>query len=79
MILAAVEAYVFVKTAPGRAVSIAKAVSRIRGVKSAKAVSGQFDIIALAGAADVKALSQLVLTRIQVIKGVLSTETAFVT
>lgn len=64
--------------APGTAKTAAKAISKIDGIKMAHAVTGPFDVIAFAEVADLTALSDLVLAKIQNIKGVEKTQTAVV-
>jgi len=70
-----VEAYVLIKADPGTAGDIIKAIPAISGVKSARAVTGPYDIIALVEAADFNALGSLVVARIQKITGVRETTT----
>ncbi len=70
--------YVLVQLAPGRANDAAKAISKIPGVKMAHAVTGPFDVIAFAEVSDLAALSDLVLSRVQNVKGVEKTQTAVV-
>lgn len=53
-------------------------ISKIEGVKMAHAVTGPFDVIAYAEVANLAALSDLVLARIQSVKGVEKTQTAVV-
>jgi len=70
--------YVLVQLAPGRANDAAKAISKIPGVKMAHAVTGPFDVIAFAEVSDLAALSDLVLSKVQNVKGVEKTQTAVV-
>lgn len=70
--------YVLMQVAPGRAKDAAEAISKIEGVKMAHAVTGPFDIVAYAEVADLAALSDLVLARIQTVDGVQKTQTAVV-
>ena len=74
----AISAYVFIRTSPGRAKDVAKAISGIEGVKSAHAVTGRFDVIALIEAPDMAALGDLVLSKIHGVEGVSSSETAVI-
>lgn len=74
----ATQAYVFVYVAPGKTEGAAKAMARLRGVKSAHACWGRPDVIAFVEAANPKALSQLVLRRIQRVGGVEATDTRVV-
>jgi len=74
----AISAYVFIRTSPGKARDVAKAISGIGGVKSAHAVTGRFDVIAFVEAPDIAALGDLVLSKIHGVEGVLSSETSIV-
>jgi DNA-binding Lrp family transcriptional regulator len=76
--LARIVSYVLVQLAPGNAGSIARAISKIHGVKMAHAVTGPFDVIAYVEVPDLEALSDLVLSRVQKVKGVEKTQTAVV-
>lgn len=70
--------YILVQMAPGTAKSAAKSISKIEGVKMAHAVTGPFDVIAFAEVPDLATLSDLVLAKIQSVKGVEKTQTAVV-
>jgi DNA-binding Lrp family transcriptional regulator len=70
--------YVLVQLAPGTAKTAAEAISKIEGVKMAHAVTGPFDIIAFAEVPDLTTLSDLVLAKIQNVRGVQKTQTAVV-
>ncbi len=70
--------YILVQLAPGEAQKAAKAMSNIPGVRMAHAVTGPFDVIAFAEVADLAALSDLVLSKVQNVKGVEKTQTAVV-
>ena len=70
--------YVLMQLAPGRAKTAAEAISKIEGVKMAHAVTGPFDVIAFVEVPDLATLSELVLARIQNVKGVQKTQTAVV-
>ena len=70
--------YILVELAPGTAKRAAEAISKIKGVKTAHAVTGPFDVIAYAEVPDLTALSDLVLAKIQNVKGVQKTQTAVV-
>ncbi len=70
--------YVLMQLAPGKAREAARAISKIPGVKMAHAVTGPFDVIAFAEVSDMEELSDLVLSRIQRVKGVEKTQTAVV-
>lgn len=70
--------YILMELSPGKAKAAAAAISKIKGVKMAHAVTGPFDVIAFAEVSDLTALSDLVLARIQNIDGVEKTQTAVV-
>ncbi len=70
--------YILVELAPGTAKRAAEAISKIKGVKTAHAVTGPFDVIAYAEVPDLTTLSDLVLAKIQNVKGVQKTQTAVV-
>ncbi len=70
--------YILVQLAPGKARDAARTISKIPGVKMAHAVTGPFDVIAFAEVSDLAALSDLVLARVQSVKGVEKTQTAVV-
>ena len=64
--------------APGTAKTAAEKIARIEGVKMANAVTGPFDVIAFAEVSSFAELSDLVLAKIQNVKGVEKTQTAVV-
>ncbi len=70
--------YILVELSPGTAKKAAEAISKIEGVKMAHAVTGPFDVIAYAEVPDLTTLSDLVLAKIQNVKGVQKTQTAVV-
>ena len=76
--MARIVSYVLVQLAPGNAKVAADRISRIPGVKMAHAVTGPFDVIAFVDVPDLDVLSDLVLSRIQRVKGVEKTQTAVV-
>ncbi len=71
----AVEAYILVQTEVGKAAAVATQVADIQGVQSSEAVTGPYDAIVHAEAADVDELGQLVVARIQAIEGITRTLT----
>ncbi|MEM1655963.1 MAG: Lrp/AsnC ligand binding domain-containing protein [Nitrososphaerota archaeon] len=73
-----VRAYVFIRALKGNAAAVAKGLSRIKNVKSAKVVSGRYDVVALVEAETIEELGNLVLKRVQRVRGVQSTETAII-
>ncbi len=70
--------YILMQLAPGTAKDAAEAISKIDGVKMARAVTGPFDVIAFAEVPDLTTLSDLVLAKIQNVVGVQKTQTALV-
>jgi DNA-binding Lrp family transcriptional regulator len=71
----AVEAYIFVNSEPGALWEIAEAALKIKGVKMAHAVTGQFDVIAYAEFANVEALREII-EKFQSLRGIQRTQTA---
>jgi DNA-binding Lrp family transcriptional regulator len=74
----ATQAYVFLYVAPGRVEAATRAVGRLRGVKSVHCCWGRPDVIAFVEAPNPRALGQLVLRRIQRVRGVEATDTRVV-
>jgi DNA-binding Lrp family transcriptional regulator len=73
-----VKAFVLIDTSPGKARDVARKVREVAGVSTAHAVTGPHDIIAIAEAADVSSLGELVVQNIQSVTGVNRTLTAIV-
>ena len=74
----AVNAYVLITVAVGKNKDVLSAIQGVAGVKQAHACWGVHDFIAFVEAADLKALSDLVLTNIHAIDGVERTDTRIV-
>jgi DNA-binding Lrp family transcriptional regulator len=70
-----VQAYILIQTKVGKAAAVAAAVSSLPGVASAEDVTGPYDVIVRAEAADVDQLGQLVLTKVQTVDGITRTLT----
>lgn len=70
-----VQAFILIQTDSGRASDVAREIEELGGVKSADAVTGPYDVIVAAEAADVDALGHLVVTQIQTIAGIVRTLT----
>ena len=70
-----VQAFVLIQTDSGKASEVARAIGAIDGVQSSEAVTGPYDVIVAAEAADVDALGHLVVTRIQPVVGIVRTLT----
>lgn len=71
----AVTAVVLVKAEPGKAREAAGSIGRIPGCRQVYVVTGPYDIVCVAEAADLAALGDLVLSRIQATPGVRDTLT----
>jgi DNA-binding Lrp family transcriptional regulator len=69
-----VKAYILIQTAVN-AIQVAGAIRQIDGVESADDVSGPYDVIARASAADMDGLGQLVVAKIQAVEGIIRTLT----
>ncbi|HEX4100412.1 MAG: Lrp/AsnC ligand binding domain-containing protein [Pseudonocardiaceae bacterium] len=70
-----VQAYILIQTQVGKAAAVAAAVSSLPGVASAEDVTGPYDVIVRAEAADVDQLGQLVLAKVQTVDGITRTLT----
>ena len=73
-----VQAFILIDTSPGKARDVANKVREVPGVSAAHAVTGPHDIIAIAAAADVSSLGELVVQKIQSVHGVNRTLTSIV-
>ena len=71
----AVQAYILIQTEVGKAAAVAKAISALDGVANAEDVTGPYDVIVRAEAADVDELGQLVVARVQGVSGITRTLT----
>ena len=69
-----IAAYILIQVAPGRS-SLFKEIGKIKGVLSAEAVSGPYDIIARAEARTLDEIAQIVHGSIQSLAGVTRTLT----
>ena len=70
-----VQAYILVQTAVGQAGEVARAIGSVNGVVRSEDVTGPYDVIVRAEAANVDALGQLVLQQVQSIPGITRTVT----
>ncbi|HZD15138.1 MAG TPA: Lrp/AsnC ligand binding domain-containing protein [Pseudonocardiaceae bacterium] len=70
-----VQAYILIQTKVGKAAAVAAAVSSLPGVASAEDVTGPYDVIVRAEAADVDQWGQLVLAKVQTVDGITRTLT----
>jgi len=72
------QAFVLIDVMVGRTKEVLKALVGVEGVKSARAVTGPHDIIALVEGENLKSLSDMVLSQIRGVKGVIRTLTCMV-
>ncbi len=70
-----VQAYILIQTEVGKAAAVAAAVASLPGVASAEDVTGPYDVIVRAEAADVDQLGQLVVAEVQKVDGITRTLT----
>jgi DNA-binding Lrp family transcriptional regulator len=70
-----VTAYILIQTEVGKAAQVAKSISDIDGVQSAEDVTGPYDVIVRAEAANVDDLGKLVVARVQGVEGITRTLT----
>jgi len=68
------QAYILVNTEPGKPWEVAEAALKIKGVKMAHAVTGQFDVVAYAEFTKMDELGKLI-DELQSLKGVRRTQT----
>jgi DNA-binding Lrp family transcriptional regulator len=70
-----VRAYVFIECTLGKATQVAEAMGKLPGVKTAHAVTGSYDVIALVEAMDVTSLGEFISARMHRVPGVVKTTT----
>jgi DNA-binding Lrp family transcriptional regulator len=70
-----VSAYILIQTELGKAASVAVAAAELPGVTEAADVTGPYDVIVKAAAANVDELGRMVVSRIQAIDGITRTLT----
>ena len=68
-------AFILIETQVGRVHAVRDSLRSMEGIKSADAVTGNFDVIALVEASDMAAMAELVTGKIQGVRGVLRTIT----
>jgi DNA-binding Lrp family transcriptional regulator len=73
--MAVVEAYVLIQAEVGRAADVADAVGKIPGVRFADVVTGPYDVIVRAEAAEIDGLGKLIVANVQAVVGVTRTLT----
>ena len=65
-----VSAYILILTEVGKAAQVAEEIAQIEGVEAAEDVTGPYDVIVRAHAADVDELGRMVVARIQAVDGI---------
>ncbi|MBA8795443.1 DNA-binding Lrp family transcriptional regulator [Friedmanniella endophytica] len=70
-----VQAYILVQTGVGKAAEVAGEIRAIKGVTLAEDVTGPYDVIVRAEAANVDELGQLVVAKVQNVAGITRTVT----
>jgi DNA-binding Lrp family transcriptional regulator len=70
-----VHAYILIQTEVGKAADVAARIARIPGVTQAEDVTGPYDVIVRAEAANVDDLGKLVVAQIQAVDGITRTLT----
>jgi DNA-binding Lrp family transcriptional regulator len=73
--MAMVEAYVLIQAEVGRSAEVADAVAKVPGVRFADVVTGPYDVIVRAEAADIDGLGKLIVARVQAVAGITRTLT----
>jgi DNA-binding Lrp family transcriptional regulator len=73
--MAMVEAYVLIQAEVGRSAAVADAVRKIPGVRFADVVTGPYDVVLRAEAADIDGLGELTVAKVQAVAGVTRTLT----
>jgi len=72
-------AYVLIQTVPGRVESVMRALGRMPQVRTADAVTGPYDLVALLEVAEIREISHLVAGVIGGLRGVTRTTTLICT
>jgi len=70
-----VSAYILIQTEVGKAAAVAAQIQGLTGVASAEDVTGPYDVIVRAEAADVDELGKLVVANVQSVEGITRTLT----
>jgi DNA-binding Lrp family transcriptional regulator len=73
--MAMIEAYVLIQAGVGRAAEVADAVRKIAGVRFADVVTGPYDVVVRAEAAEIDGLGKLIVAKVQAVVGVTRTLT----
>jgi DNA-binding Lrp family transcriptional regulator len=72
------QAIVYIRTDPGKALKLLDEVKKLPEVKFAAATTGRFDIVVRVEAADLKDIGDKVVGKIQTIPGIKYTETSMI-
>ena len=70
-----VEAYVLIQAEVGKSAEVADAVRKIPGVRFADVVTGPYDVVLWAEAAEIDGLGELIVVNVQAVVGVTRTLT----
>ena len=70
-----ISAYILIQTQVGGPARVAREIAAMRGVKQAEPVTGPYDVVVEAEAADLDELAKLVVRQIQDVEGVTRTLT----
>ena len=70
-----VDAYVLIQAEVGRSAEVAEAVGKIPGVRFADVVTGPYDVVVRAEAAEIDELGKLIVARVQAVVGITRTLT----
>jgi DNA-binding Lrp family transcriptional regulator len=73
--MAMVEAYVLIQAEVGRSAEVADAVRKIPGVRFADVVTGPYDVVVRAEAAEIDGLGKLIVAKVQAVVGITRTLT----
>ena len=74
-----IQAYILIQTEVGKSGSVTKAVTGIAGVTIAEGVTGPYDVIMRAEAANMEELGRSVIAKVQAVPGITRTLTCPVT
>ena len=61
----ATTAYILIEALPGKAIELTNKIKGIQGIKTVHLVTGPYDVIAFAEAADLKSLGEIIVKKIQ--------------
>ena len=70
-----VDAYVLIQAEVGRSAEVADAVGKIPGVRFADVVTGPYDVVVRAEAAEIDGLGKLIVAKVQAVVGITRTLT----